>query len=215
MSLSHWLIDVLLHLDRHLSELLAQYHAWIYAILFLIIFAQTGIVLAAILPGDSLLFGAGALAAVDQSGTLRLPVLLVLLSAAVLCGNSLNYLVGARLGERVAAGHFRLIRRRYLERAQQFFARHGGMAVVLSLFVPIVRTFTPFVAGAARMSWARFQLFNVLGGIGWVVLFVLGGNLFGNLPLVKNNFGIVTVLIVAASLVPLAVVMLRSDPGER
>jgi membrane-associated protein len=214
MGLIHWLIDVVLHLDRHLSELLAHYHAWIYGILFLIIFAQTGIVLAAILPGDSLLFGAGALAAVDQSGTLRLPVLLVLLSVAVLCGNSLNYLVGAKLGERVAAGHFKLIRRSYLARAQQFFARHGGMAVVLSLFVPIVRTFTPFVAGAARMSWVRFQLFNICGGIGWVVLFVVGGNLFGNLPLIKNNFGIVTLLIVLASLVPLAVVMLRSEGAE-
>ena len=215
MGLIHLLIDFVLHLDRHLSELLAHYHSWIYAILFLILFAQTGIVLAAILPGDSLLFGAGALAAVDQSGTLRVPVLLVLLSLAVLCGNSLNYLVGAKLGERVAAGHFKLIRRSYLARAQQFFARHGGMAVVLSLFVPIVRTFTPFVAGAARMSWVRFQLFNICGGIGWVVLFVVGGNLFGNLPLIKNNFGIVTLLIVLASLVPLAVVMLRSDAGER
>jgi membrane-associated protein len=215
MGLIHWLIDFVLHLDRHLSELLAHYHAWIYGILFLIIFAQTGIVLAAILPGDSLLFGAGALAAVDQSGTLQLPVLLVLLSVAVLCGNSVNYLVGRALGERVAAGHFKLIRRSYLARAQQFFARHGGMAVVLSLFVPIVRTFTPFVAGAARMPWPRFQLFNICGGIGWVVLFVVGGNLFGNLPLVKNNFGIVTLLIVFASLVPLAVVMLRSEPAER
>src|SRR5277367_1287066 len=111
MSLIHWLIDFVLHLDRHLSELLAHYHAWIYVILFLILFAQTGIVLAAILPGDSLLFGAGALAAVDQSGTLQVPVLLVLLSAAVLCGNSVNYLVGHALGERVAAGHFKLIRR--------------------------------------------------------------------------------------------------------
>jgi membrane-associated protein len=215
MGMIHWLIDFVLHLDRHLSELLAHYHAWIYGILFLIIFAQTGIVLAAILPGDSLLFGAGALAAVDQSGTLRLPVLLLLLSVAVLCGNSVNYLVGARLGARVAAGHFKLIRRSYLERAQQFFACHGGMAVVLSLFVPIVRTFTPFVAGAARMSWTRFQLFNICGGVGWVVLFVVGGNLFGNLPLVKHNFGIVTLLIVLASLVPLAVVMLRSGPAER
>ena len=213
MGMIHWLIDFVLHLDRHLSELLSHYHAWIYGILFLIIFAQTGIVLAAILPGDSLLFGAGALAAVDQSGTLRLPVLL--LSVAVLCGNSVNYLVGARLGARVAAGHFKLIRRSYLERAQQFFACHGGMAVVLSLFVPIVRTFTPFVAGAARMSWTRFQLFNICGGVGWVVLFVVGGNLFGNLPLVKHNFGIVTLLIVLASLVPLAVVMLRSGPAER
>jgi membrane-associated protein len=214
MNLIHFAMDFLLHLDRHLSELLAHYHAWIYAILFLILFAQTGIVLAAILPGDSLLFGAGALSAVDQSGTLQLPVLLVLLSAAVLLGNSLNYVVGHYLGERVAAGHLRLIRRSYLARAQQFFARHGGMAVVLSLFVPIVRTFTPFVAGAARMSWTRFQLFNICGGIGWVVLFVVGGNLFGNLPLVKNNFGIVTLLIVAASLVPLAIVMLRSGPQE-
>ena len=162
MSLIHLAIDFVLHLDRHLSELLASYHAWIYALLFLIIFAQTGIVLAAILPGDSLLFGAGALAAVDQSGTLRLPVLMLLLSVAVLAGNSVNYLVGHRLGEGVAAGHFRLIRRTYLERAQHFFARHGGMAVVLSLFVPIVRTFTPFVAGAARMSWPRFGGFRSL-----------------------------------------------------
>jgi len=215
MGLIHLLVDFVLHLDRHLSELLATYHAWIYGILFLILFAQTGIVLAAILPGDSLLFGAGALAAVDQSGTLKIPVLMLLLSAAVLCGNSVNYWVGHRLGARVAAGHLRLIRRSYLERAQQFFARHGGMAVVLSLFVPIVRTFTPFVAGAARMSWPRFQLFNVCGGIGWVVLFIGGGFLFGNLPLIKNNFGIVTLLIVAASLIPLAIVMLRPQATER
>jgi membrane-associated protein len=198
-----FLSDVVLHLDRHLVELLARYDLWFYAILFLIIFAETGLVITPFLPGDSLLFGAGALTAIDRSGTLQLPWLLLLLSLAAIAGNTTNFLIGSAVGPRAYNGRHRLFRREHLERATAFFLRHGALAIALSRFVPIVRTFMPFTAGIARMSAGRFQLYNVLGGGAWVTLFVCGGFLFGNLPLVKNNFGLVTLLIIAVSLLPL------------
>jgi membrane-associated protein len=203
MAALQFLSDVVLHLDRHLVELLARYDLWFYAILFLIIFAETGLVITPFLPGDSLLFGAGALTAIDRSGTLQLPWLLLLLSLAAIAGNTTNFLIGSAVGPRAYSGRYRLFRREHLERATAFFRRHGALAIALSRFIPIVRTFMPFTAGIARMSAARFQLYNVLGGGAWVTLFVCGGFLFGNLPLVKNNFGLVTLLIIAVSLLPL------------
>jgi membrane-associated protein len=204
-----WFIDYALHLDRHLPELLAQYHLWLYAIVAGIIFAETGVVVMAFLPGDSLLFALGALCAIDANGTLRLVPLMSLLAAAAIAGNTVNFAIGRALGERAFSGHYRFLRRDYLTRTREFFARHGGRAVVLSLFVPIVRTFSPFVAGVGGMTWLRFCVFNVLGGAGWVLLFVIGGYLFGNVPLVKDNFSIVTLLIVLVSLVPLLFALRR------
>jgi membrane-associated protein len=203
MDLLHSLIDYILHVDRHLIELLAQYHLWIYGILFLIIFAETGFVVTPFLPGDSLLFATGALTAVDSSGTLRLPLILLLLSAAAILGNTLNYLIGRRLGLEAFSGRYRFLKQEYLQRTTTFFERHGGMAVVLSRFVPIIRTFAPFVAGVGRMNWLRYQSYNFAGGIGWVSSMTVAGYLFGNLPLVKNNFGLVTIGIIVASLLPL------------
>jgi len=214
MEALHFLIDVVLHLDRHLVEMLVRFDVWIYAVLFLIIFAETGLVVTPFLPGDSLLFGAGALAAIDASHTLRLGALLPLLMAAAILGNSVNYWLGRYVGVRAHGARPGIARpgffkAAYLQRADEFFARHGALAIVLSRFIPIVRTFTPFAAGISGMHAGAFQLYNIAGGIGWITLFLCGGYLFGNLPLVKNNFGLVTLTIVVLSLLPLLLVAWR------
>ena len=205
-----WFIDLVLHLDKHLVELVAQYHLWIYVILFGVIFAETGLVVTPFLPGDSLLFAVGALAAVDTSGTLNAPLLFVLLAVAAILGNTVNYSIGRAIGPPAFSGRYRLLRVEYLRRTEEFFERHGGLAVALSRFMPIIRTFAPFVAGVGRMPYGRFLGYNLLGGISWVLLFLWGGYLFGNIPLIKRNFGIVTILIILASLTPMAVAYLRS-----
>ena len=209
MTTLQLLADLVLHLDHHLVELLARYDVWIYALLFAVIFCETGLVVTPFLPGDSLLFGVGALTAVDTSGTLHLPWLLLLLAVAAIAGNSLNYWIGWRIGRRAFDGRSRLFRVEHLRRAEEFFLRHGGLAIALSRFMPIVRTFTPFVAGVSRMPPARYQLFNFTGGVAWVSLFLCSGFLFGNLAVVKNNFGLVTLMIIAASLAPLLWVLWR------
>jgi membrane-associated protein len=198
-----------LHLDRHLVDLLSQYHVWIYAILFVVIFAETGLVVTPFLPGDSLLFAVGALAAVDTSGTLKMPLLNVLLAFAAILGNTTNYAVGHAIGPPAFSGRYRFLKVEYLHQTEAFFARYGGLAIAISRFMPLVRTFAPFVAGVGRMPYARFQAYNLLGGASWVSLFLWGGFLFGNIPLVKQNFGLVTIFIVVASLVPVAIAALR------
>jgi membrane-associated protein len=205
-----WFIDVVLHLDKHLVDLLTDYHAWIYAILFAVIFCETGLVVAPFLPGDSLLFAVGALAAIDTSGTLNAPLLFVSLAVAAVLGNTLNYSIGRAIGPPAFSGRYRLLKVEYLHRTEDFFRRHGGMAVALSRFMPIIRTFAPFVAGVGRMPYARFFGYNLIGGALWVALFVWGGYLFGNIPVVKQNFGIVTLLIIFVSLIPLVVTFFRS-----
>ena len=209
MELLTSLVDIVLHLDHHVSALLGTYHLWFYAILFVVIFAETGFVVTPFLPGDSLLFAVGALTAIDSSGTLHLPALLIMLVLAAVLGNTLNYQIGRWIGVHAFSGRYRLLKVDYLQRTEAFFQRHGGMAVVLSRFVPIVRTFAPFVAGVGRMNWARFQGYNVAGGASWVLLMTVAGYLFGNVPLVKNNFGLVTIAIILLSLVPLVWVFLR------
>jgi len=204
-----WFIDLVLHLDRHLVDLVSQYHAWVYAILFSVIFAETGFVVTPILPGDSLLFATGALAAVDTSGTLNAPILSILLGIAAVLGNTVNYSIGRAVGPAAFSGHYRLLKVEYLRRTEQFFIRYGGMAIFLSRFMPIIRTFMPFVAGIGKMPYARFQAYNVVGGFSWVLLFIWGGYLFGNIPLVKHNFGLVTIFIVIVSLSPMVVALLR------
>jgi membrane-associated protein len=203
------IVDLFLHLDRHLVELLVHYHQWIYAILFVIIFAETGFVVTPFLPGDSLLFGTGALAAVDQSGTLHVGWVFLLLAVAAIAGNSLNYAVGRRLGQRAFSGRYRFFKLSHLQRTQGYFVRHGGLAVLLSRFMPIIRTFVPFVAGIGRMPYARFQAFNVVGGAAWVALFVFGGFAFGNVPWIKTHFSVVTLIVIAISLLPMLIVALR------
>lgn len=204
-----WFIDLALHLDRHLIELVARYDLWIYPILFAVIFSETGLVVTPFLPGDSLLFAVGALAAVDTSGTLNAPLAFVLLAAAAVLGNTVNYAIGRAIGPPAFSGRYRLLKVEYLRRTEEFFQRHGGMAVALSRFMPIIRTFAPFVAGVGRMPYARFIGYNLLGGVSWVLLFLWGGYLFGNIPVVKQNFGIVTLLVIVASLVPLLIAFLR------
>ncbi len=204
-----WLLDLVLHLDRHLVVLLARVDFWIYPILFAVIFAETGLVVTPFLPGDSLLFGVGALAAVDTSGTLDAPVLIIVLGLAAVLGNTANYAVGRLIGPPAFSGRYRLLKVEYLRRTEEFFLRHGGRAVALSRFIPIIRTCMPFVAGVGRMPYARFQAYNVFGGLSWVLLFLGGGYLFGNLPVVKRNFGLVTILIIVVSLIPVAAGFLR------
>ena len=205
----HWLIDFILHLDRHLTALLAQVGAWTYAILFAVIFAETGLVVTPFLPGDSLLFGIGAVAAVDASGTLSAPLATLVLAAAAILGNTVNYTVGRRIGPPAFSGRYRLLKVDYLRRTEAFFLRHGGRAIAISRFIPIIRTCMPFVAGVGRMPYGRFQGYNVLGGLAWVSLFIWGGYFFGNVPLVKRHFGLVTLLIIGVSMVPVALTFLR------
>ncbi len=204
-----WLIDLVLHLDRHLVDLLSQYHFWVYGILFCVIFAETGFVVTPFLPGDSLLFATGALAAIDTSGTLNAPAVSLVLGAAAILGNTVNYGVGRYIGPAAFSGRYRLLKVEYLQRTEAFFLQYGGMAIFLSRFMPIIRTFMPFVAGVGHMSYARFQGYNVAGGLSWVLLFIWGGYLFGNIPVIKHNFGLVTLSIILLSVVPMAIALLR------
>jgi membrane-associated protein len=199
----HFLIDTFLHLDRHLGAVIALYHTWIYGIVFVIIFAETGLVVTPFLPGDSLLFAIGALAAVDTTGTLRAPLIWVLVCVAAILGNTSNYAIGRAIGPRAFSGRIRLLKPEHLRRTEAFFARHGALTILLSRFLPLLRTFVPFVAGVGRMRYVTFQAYNIAGGIAWGTLFIWGGYLFGNIPLVKNNFGLVTVGIIGVSLVPM------------
>ncbi len=209
MELIYWLIDFILHLDQHLVELLQNYGVWLYAILFVIVFSETGLVVTPWLPGDSLLFAVGALAAIDTSGTLNAPTAAGLLIVAAILGNTCNYAIGRAIGPAAFSGKYRLLKVQHLRSTEQYFEKHGGKTVVLSRFLPILRTFAPFVAGVGRMHYGRFQMFNVSGALCWVLTFIGGGYFFGNIPVVKNNFGVVTIIIIAVSLVPVAVVLLK------
>jgi membrane-associated protein len=207
------LIDLFLHLDRHLADFVVAYGPWIYAVLFVIIFAETGLVVTPFLPGDSLLFAAGALAA---AGMLDVWFIVLLLVTAAVLGDAVNYSIGRYIGPRVFRAEdregrlHRLLNRQHLDRAHAFFERHGGKAIVLARFAPIVRTFVPFVAGAASMTYANFAFYNVTGAVAWVGICVGGGYAFGNIPIVKDNFTLVILGIVAVSLLPMAVEILRS-----
>ena len=204
MELITWFVDIVLHLDKHLVEMLRDYGLWVYLILFAIVFAETGFVVTPFLPGDSLLFAAGALAAVDTSGTLSAPAVSMTLIVAAIAGNTTNYHVGRWIGPQAFSGRIRFLKVEYLRRTETFFARWGTWTIVLSRFAPIIRTCAPFVAGVARMPYARFQAFNVLGGVAWVLAFVWAGFFFGNIAFIKDNFGFVTIGIVVLSLVPVA-----------
>lgn len=200
-------IDLFLHLDRHLALFVAQHGAWVYGLLFLIVFMETGFVVTPFLPGDSLLFVAGAVAA---AGGMQLPLVMGILVAAALCGDNVNYWVGRLLGPRLFRREgSRWLKRENLERTHAFMERHGPRAIVIARFVPIVRTFVPFVCGLGRLTYARFLAFSVLGALLWVGLLVPAGFLFGNLAVVKDNLSAVILLIVAISLLPGLVEYLR------
>jgi len=206
------LLDFVLHIDRHLLEFVRIYGSWVYGLLFAIIFAETGLVVTPFLPGDSLLFATGALCATGALNPLTAAGLLVL---AAFAGNATNYTIGRVIGPRVFSAtdrsglSHRLLNRDHLARAHEFFVRYGGKAVILSRFVPIVRTFVPFVAGAAQMPSPSFVFFNLIGAVGWVGLCLGAGLLFGNVPVVKENFSLVTIGIVFVSLLPMVVEYVR------
>jgi membrane-associated protein len=207
-----YVIDLFLHLDVHLVEFVAQYGVWVYAMLFAIIFIETGLVIWPFLPGDSLLFAAGALAA---TGVLDIRLIAILLIAAAIAGDAVNYSVGRFVGPKVFSAHdyqgflHKLLNRDHLDKAHAFFEKHGGMAVVSGRFVPIVRTFVPFVAGAASMTASTFVFYNVIGGVIWVTVCAGAGYLFGNVPVIKENFSLVAIGIVLVSVLPIAVEMIR------
>ena len=213
MELLAGLLDIVLRLDFHLGALIGDYGAWVYAILFAVIFAETGFVVTPFLPGDSLLFVAGALAAL---GGLDVHLLVASLTVAAVLGNTTNYAIGRWLGRRFFdAGDSRWIRREHLERTHAFYERHGGAAVVISRFLPIVRTYVPFVAGLARMGAARFTAYNAAGAVLWVASLAYAGYFFGNLPWVRANLTLIILGIVAVSLVPLVVAAWKSRGGAR
>ncbi len=193
------LIDVVLHVDTYLNILVASLGVLIYVLLFLIVFAETGLVVTPFLPGDSLLFATGALAA---QGSMHIGVLFFLLTAAALLGDTVNYWVGTYVGPRVFRENIRFIKHEHLERTQHFYEKYGGKTIVIGRFLPIIRTFAPFVAGIATMNYPKFLLFNITGGITWVGLFLFSGYFFGNIPFVQENFSLVVIVIIVLSLVP-------------
>ena len=195
-----YLVDFILHIDEHLHEIITKYGLWTYAILFAIIFVETGLVIMPLLPGDSLLFAAGAFAA---RGAMDPFILFGLLSVAAILGDTVNYWIGRYFGPRVFRTNSKLLNRKHLERAQQFYDKHGGKAIVMARFVPIVRTFAPFVAGVGAMHYPRFLFFNVTGGLLWIGSFVFLGYFFGNIPAVERNFELVIFAIIGLSVLPM------------
>jgi membrane-associated protein len=201
------LIDFFLHVDEYLGQIISQYGTLTYILLFVVIFIETGLVVMPFLPGDSLLFAAGtfaspALAAPGEKPPLNIIILIVVLCAAAILGDTVNYWIGHKIGHRAFSGSVRFLKKEHLDRTHQFYEKHGGKTIILARFVPIVRTFAPFVAGVGEMSYGKFISYNVVGGIAWVLIFTLAGYFFGNLPFVQQNFEWVVVAIVLISVLP-------------
>lgn len=207
------LVDLFLHLDKHLASIIQSYGGWTYLILFLIVFCETGLVVTPILPGDSLLFAAGALSA---AGGLNVHTVAALLLVAAIVGDAVNYSVGAYLGPKAFQNkNSKIFRKEYLEKTQRFYEKYGGKTIIFARFVPIVRTFAPFMAGVGVMSYARFAVYNVVGAIAWVGLFVYGGFLFGNLEIVKKNFTLVILAIITLSVLPAVIEALKERKAAK
>lgn len=210
MEYIHLLIDFILHIDVHLSSLIVNYGVWVYAILFLIIFCETGLVVTPFLPGDSLLFVAGTLAGIPQNN-MNIHLLALLLIAAAILGDAVNYTVGRKLGERLFSNpNSKIFKQKYLEQTHAFYEKHGGKTIVLARFVPIVRTFAPFVAGMGKMSYRYFATYNVVGGSVWVLLFLYLGYLFGNIPIIQKNLYIVLIIVLVLSIVPIFIEFIKA-----
>jgi membrane-associated protein len=206
-------LDIILHLDKHLFDLCSQYGAWVYAILFVIIFCETGLVVTPFLPGDSLLFAVGSLAAINA---LDLPTSIVLLILAAVLGDTVNYWIGDYVGPKVfQKENSRLLNKEYLVRTHQFYEKHGGKTIIIARFLPIIRTFAPFVAGIGSMTYRRFLLFNVAGGALWVLLFIPAGYFFGSVPFVKNNFSLVIIALILIPGIPSVVEVVRMQLRKR
>jgi membrane-associated protein len=202
MELITTLIDLFLHLDEYLATVISDYGALTYALLFLIIFMETGFVVTPFLPGDSLLFAAGTFASPALGGALNIWILVPLLCLAAILGDTVNYWIGHFIGPKAFSGNVRFLKKEYLDKTHEFYERHGGKTIILARFVPIVRTFAPFVAGIGAMNYSRFIVYNVFGGILWVCMFTLAGYFFGNIPFVKDNFTFVVLAIIAISVLP-------------
>jgi membrane-associated protein len=209
MEAIRYLIDFILHIDKHLFEIVSNYQSWTYLILFLIIFMETGLVVTPFLPGDSLLFAAGTIAAMDGEPLQVMPLMILLIIAAFL-GDNTNYFIGKSIGEKVYQKNYRLIRRDYLDKTHVFYEKHGGKTLIIARFMPIIRTFAPFVAGVGKMTYIRFLSFSIMGNLLWVILFTLAGYFFGNLPVVKNNFTIAIITIIVVSLLPMIIAFLNN-----
>ncbi|MDQ3426298.1 MAG: DedA family protein [Gemmatimonadota bacterium] len=207
MDLLRGIVDLFLHLDQHLSRIISDYGTWTHLILFLIVFCETGLVVTPFLPGDSLLFAAGTFAAL---GALDVRLVVFLLIIAAIIGDTVNYWVGAYIGPRAFRGDVRYLRKEYLDRTHAFYEKHGGKTIILARFVPIIRTFAPFVAGVGAMSYPKFLTYNVVGAVLWVGLFVLGGYYFGNIPVVRRNFTLVILVIIAISVLPVLLEAVRA-----
>lgn len=199
MEVIKFLIDFVLHMDEHLSVIISNYGSWTYGILFFIIFLETGFVITPFLPGDSLLFAAGSFAAL---GALNPVYLFILLSIAAVLGDTINYSIGAYIGPRAFSGEIKYLKKEHLDRTSEFYDKHGGKTIILARFIPIIRTFAPFVAGIGTMTYSHFILYNVIGGISWVAIFIFGGYYFGNLPFVRDNFTLVILAIIFISFIP-------------
>jgi membrane-associated protein len=199
MQIISELVDFILHLDVHLNAIIQNFGIWTYLILFLIIFLETGVVVTPFLPGDSLLFAAGSFAAL---GSLNVWVLFIILTLAAILGDTLNYWIGHFIGPRAFSGNVRFLKKEYMDRTHGFYEKHGGKTIILARFIPIIRTFAPFVAGIGAMDYPRFFLFNVTGAVLWVSLFTFGGYFFGNLPFVQDNFTFVILVIIVISVLP-------------
>jgi membrane-associated protein len=210
MDFLHWALDAFLHMDTHLNQLVVQFGFWIYAILWLIIFCETGLVVTPILPGDSLLFAVGALASADDS-ELNIALLIILLTIAAVLGDAANYAIGHYLGPRVFRFKgSRFFNKEHLMRTHRFYEKYGGKTIILARFVPIVRTFAPFVAGIGEMTYPKFALYNIFGGTVWVTAFLLAGYWFGSSPLVKTRFHLIIVAILVISVMPMVIEYIRA-----
>ena len=195
------LVDFVLHMDKYLPTIIQALGIWTYLVLFFVIFMETGFVVTPFLPGDSLLFAAGAIAAVSNGG-LNVITLYIVVAAAAVLGDTANYWIGHYIGPRAFSGKIRFLKKEYLDRTQAFYDKHGGKTILLARFVPIVRTFAPFVAGVGKMHYTYFISYNVFGGLFWTALFVFGGYFVGNLEFIKNNFSLVVILIILISILP-------------
>lgn len=214
MDIIYFVADFVLHIDQHLVQLVQEYQQWIYLILFLIVFCETGLVVTPFLPGDSLLFALGALAAIPASG-LNLLLLIGLLIVAAILGDSFNYFTGSKIGSRIYLRDFWFLRRSHIDQTQRFYERYGGRTIIYARFVPIIRTFAPFVAGVAKMNYRRFFSFNIIGAFVWVVFFMMTGYLFGNLPAVKRHFSLLILAIIVLSMAPPIVAALKNWLSKR
>lgn len=212
MNVISHLIDLILHLDKYLGEIIQNYGTWTYLIMFFMIFMETGFVVTPFLPGDLLIFAAGAFAGL---GYLKVGILFAVLALAAIAGDTANYWIGHFIGPRAFSGNVRFLKKEYLDRTHAFYEKYGGKTIILARFIPIIRTFAPFVAGVGAMTYPKFIAYNVIGGLAWVALFTFGGYFFGNLPVVQENFTFVILAIIFISILPAIIEVIRSRQEAR